>query len=165
MCNEKEYLHILLDVVLSGIFFAWSLVFLFWPMRMYWFLWNFGRLIPPYGQQQDSMELLRGPKSIQIYHLKSKKYINNGLKLRETCVGLAPFYLNLCLLVLLHRMIRISSLRNTRNHSLYQNHKEYFRNGRKCTPKSYILMKMWFFMGWSNWIIRRSKEQLVSYVL
>ena len=77
MCNEKEYLHILLDVVLSGIFFAWSLVFLFWPMRMYWFLWNFGRLIPPYGQQQDSVELLRGPESIEIYHLKSKNGINN----------------------------------------------------------------------------------------
>ena len=73
----KEYLHILLDVVLSGIFFAWSLVFLFWPMRMYWFLWNFGRLIPPYGQQQDSVELLRGPKSIEIYHIKSKNGINN----------------------------------------------------------------------------------------
>ena len=82
MCNEKEYLHILLDVVLSGIFFAWSLVFLFWPMRMYWFLWSFGRLIPPYGQPQDSVELLRGPKSIQIYHLKSKKCINNGLKFK-----------------------------------------------------------------------------------
>ena len=77
MCNEKEYLHILLDVVLSGIFSAWSLVFLFWPMRMYWFLWNFGRLIPPYGQQQDSVELLRGPESIEIYHLKSKNGINN----------------------------------------------------------------------------------------
>ena len=73
----KEYLHILLDVVLSGIFSAWSLVFLFWPMRMYWFLWNFGRLIPPYGQQQDSVELLRGPESIEIYHLKSKIGINN----------------------------------------------------------------------------------------
>ena len=100
MCNEKEYLHILLDVVLSGIFFAWSLVFLFWPMRMYWFLWSFGRLIPPYGQPQDSVELLRGPKSIEIYHLKSKKCMNNlNFSLKLWCSLLIIFTLAGCIFV------------------------------------------------------------------
>ena len=95
----KEYLHILLDVVLSGIFFAWSLVFLFWPMRMYWFLWSFGRLIPPYGQQQDSVELLRGPKSIEIYHLKSKKCNTNYYENRFWYWLLCIFTLAGCIFV------------------------------------------------------------------